>query len=135
MQLRTTVPPLTRILLILLLVISSIYQITRLAGLSTLSDPGFLALIPQWSLFHPWVFFTATFAEQNILTLIIAWATIFFGGKYLERAWDSKEFGKFVLLVTLVPNFAASLLYVLLFAITRDDDNAFVILLRSETAL
>ena len=90
-------------------------------------DPDFLALIPQWSLFHPWVFFTATFAEQNIFTMIIAAATVLYGGKYLERAWDSREFGKFVLIVTLIPNFAASLLYVLLFAITLRDDQAYVV--------
>lgn len=126
MQLRINIPPLTRILLVLLGAISLIYQITHLKNWSVPGDPDFLALIPQWSLFHPWVFFTATFAEQNIFTMIIAGATVLYGGKYLERAWDSREFGKFVLIVTLIPNFAASLLYVLLFAITRRDDQAYV---------
>lgn len=121
MQLRINIPPLTRVLLVLLVAISSIYQIARRG------DPIYIALIPQQSLLQPWVFFTATFAEQNLVTLIIAGATILYGGKYLERAWDFREFGKFVLLVTLIPNFGASLLCVLLFAITRDDNQAYVI--------
>ena len=92
--------------------------------ISAIDSTGFLALIPQWSLFYPWVYFTATFAEQNVLTLLVAGATILFGGRYLERAWGSKEFGKFVLLVTLLPNFVASLLYVFWFVITREDEQA-----------
>lgn len=119
---RVNIPPLTRLLLALLLAISIAHQITRyvFGGL----DPELLALIPQWSLFYPWVYFTATFAEQNVLTLLIAGATILYGGKYLERAWGSTEFGKFVLLVTVLPNFAATFIYVLWFAITRDDSRA-----------
>lgn len=124
MQLRMNIPPLTRVLLALVLVISLAYQVARIELWSTKGNPDFLALIPQWSLFCPWVYFTATFVEQNILTLIVAGITIFFGGRYLERAWGSREFGKFVLLVTLVPNFVAALLYVLWFAITKEDEQA-----------
>ena len=124
MQMRINIPPLTRVLLALLLAISTAHQITRyvFGGL----DPELLALIPQWSLFYPWVYLTATFAEQNIVTLLIAAATILYGGKYLERAWGSTEFGKFVLLVTLLPNLVATFVYVLWFAITRDDSRAYV---------
>ena len=124
MQLRINIPPLTRLLLGLLLAISITHQVTRYiyGGL----DPELLALIPQWSLFYPWVYFTATFAEQNVVTLLVAGATILYGGKYLERAWGSTEFGKFVLVVTVLPNFAATLIYVLWFAITRDDTRAYV---------
>lgn len=124
MQFRLNLPPLTRILLIVLGGTSIIYQVVRLNDWTPPHDPSFLALVPQWALFRPWVYFTATFAEQNLVTLLIAGITLFYGGKYLERAWDSREFGKFVLLVTVTPNFVASLLYVLWFAITRDDDTA-----------
>lgn len=124
MQMRINIPPLTRVLLGLLLAISTVHQIARyfFGGL----EPELLALIPQWSLFYPWVYFTATFAEQNVLALLIAGATILYGGKYLERAWGSTEFGKFVLLVTLLPNVVATVVYVLWFAITRDDSRAYV---------
>lgn len=124
MQLRINIPPLTRVLLALTLVTSTIFQVARFQ-LGPTKD--FLALVPQWSLFYPWAYFTATFAEQNILTLAVAVATILFGGRYLERAWGSKEFGKFVLLGTLLPNFIASLLYVLWFAITREAEQALVL--------
>ncbi len=126
MQWRINIPPLTRILLAFLLGVSSIYQITRFASWTSPGDPDFLGLIPQWSVFHPWVFLTATFAEQNLLTLLIAGGTVLYGGKYLERAWDTREFGKFVLVVTVLPNFAAALVYVLWFAISRDDDRVYV---------
>lgn len=121
MQLRINIPPLTKALLALTLLISTLFQIARF-------QPGaptdYLALVPQRSLFYPWAYFTATFAEQNILTLLIAVGTILFGGRYLERAWGSKEFGKFLLLGTLLPNIIASLLYVLWFAITREAEQA-----------
>lgn len=121
MQLRINVPPLTKVLLALTLVISTVFQIARFQ-LGPSKD--LLALVPQRSLFYPWAYFTATFAEQNILTLFIAVATILFGGRYLERAWGSREFGKFLLLGTLLPNFIASILYVLWFAITREAEQA-----------
>lgn len=129
MQFRLNLPPLTRVLLIVLCGISIVHQVVKLTHPPIpmgrpIPDPSFLALIPQWVVFRPWVYFTATFAEQNLVTLLMAAITLFYGGKYLERAWDSREFGKFVLLVTLIPNFIASLLYVLWFAITRDDDAA-----------
>ena len=124
MQLRGNIPPLTRVLLALTLVISLVFQIARFQLWAPKGNLDFLALIPQWSLFYPWVYFTATFAEQNVLTLVVAGATIFFGGRYLERAWGSRELGKFVLLVTLLPNFIAALLYVLWFAITKEDEQA-----------
>ncbi|KAK4692413.1 hypothetical protein P7C71_g4784, partial [Lecanoromycetidae sp. Uapishka_2] len=122
MQMRINIPPLTRVLLALLIAISVTHQITRyiFGGL----DQGFLAIIPQWSLFYPWVYATATFAEQNVVTLLVAGATILYGGKYLERAWSSTEFGKFVIIVTVLPNVVATLIYVLWFAITRDESRA-----------
>ena len=123
MQLRINIPPLTRVLLGLLLAISIAHQVTRhLVG----GNPEFVALVPQHTIFYPWVYLTATYAEQNVVTLLIAGATILYGGKYLERAWGSKEYGKFVLVVTLLPNVGATVVYVLWFAITRDYNRAYV---------
>jgi membrane associated rhomboid family serine protease len=131
MQMRISIPPLTRVLLALLIAISVTHQITRyiFGGL----DQGFLAIVPQLSLFYPWVYLTATFAEQNGLTLLIAGVTVLYGGKYLERAWSSTEFGKFVLIVTVLPNITATFVYVLWFAITRDESRAYVHGLPSHT--
>ena len=115
MQLRINIPPLTRVLLALLAATFITYQVIRTR------HPEFLALIPQLSILYPWVYITATFAEQNILTLLITAATILYGGKYLERAWGIKEFGKFVLIVTVIPYVGAAIVYLLWFAISRTD--------------
>ena len=124
MQWRISIPPLTRLLLVLLLTFSLSYQGLRYRVNSTAGH--YLALVPQWAIFTPWVYFTATYSEQNILTILVAGATILYGGKYLERAWGSLEFGKFILLITLLPNFIASLVYVFLFAISQKDYLAYV---------
>lgn len=123
MQLRSF-PPFSQALLALLFTISLVHQVLKVSRSSSPSNSDFLVLVPQRALFQPWVYFTATFAEPNIITLLLAGFTIFYGGSYLERAWESGEFVKFVLVVTLISNFVASLLYVALFAITRDDDSA-----------
>ena len=65
-----------------------------------------------------------TLYSTTVLTLLVGGATVLLGGRYLERAWGSQEFGKFVLIVTLLPNLIAAVLYVLWFAITRADDQA-----------
>lgn len=123
MQLRRD-PPLSQALLALLLAISLVHHVLSLTRSSSPSNSDLLVLVPQRALFQPWVYFTAAFVEPNIIALLLAGFTIFYGGNYLERAWESWEFGKFVLVVTLISNFVASLLYVALFAITRDDDSA-----------
>ena len=38
---------------------------------------------------------------------------MFYGGKYLERAWGSKEFAKFILATSLVSNVTAVVLYII----------------------
>ncbi|KAG8530981.1 uncharacterized protein KY384_004338 [Bacidia gigantensis] len=122
MQVRISIPPLTRLLLALLLAISATHQASRYIFHALPSE--LLALVPQQSVFYPWVYVTAAFAEQNLITFLIAAATILYGGKYLERAWGAAEFGRFFLLVTVIPNVAASIVYILWFAITRDSARA-----------
>ncbi|KAL8972003.1 MAG: hypothetical protein Q9183_000780 [Haloplaca sp. 2 TL-2023] len=132
MQWRISIPPLTRGLLLLLFIFSVTYQVLRHGYNVDRTLGSWLILIctlsPQWALFTPWVYLTATYSEQNVVTIFIAGATILYGGKYLERAWGILEFGKFILLATLVPNFVASLIYVFLFAISRNDDLALVVI-------
>ena len=121
MQLRINIPPLTRVLLGILVAVSIAHQVSRhFIG----DNPEFVALVPQHTIFYPWVYLTATFAEQNVITLFIAGATILYGGKYLERAWGSMEFGRFVLIVTLLPNVGAMFIYIAWYAITRDLERA-----------
>jgi membrane associated rhomboid family serine protease len=78
----------------------------------------YLTLVPQLSIIYPWVFLTATLVENNVFTLGITGLTIFQGGRYLERAWGSREFVKFFLVVSLLPNVLCFAVLVILFAIT-----------------
>ena len=80
----------------------------------------YLALVPQLSLIYPWTFLTTTLVENNVFTLGIAGVTLFYGGRYLERAWTSLEFAKFLLVASLIPNVIAFGTLVALFAITGD---------------
>jgi membrane associated rhomboid family serine protease len=87
------------------------------AGTQVFTVP-YLAIVPALSITYPWTFVTASLVEQNIFTLAITLVTLFYGGKYLERAWGSAEFGKFLLVVSLVPNFLSFVIYVAWFAAT-----------------
>ncbi|KAI9697278.1 MAG: hypothetical protein M1836_004842 [Candelina mexicana] len=114
MALRINIPPVTRILLAFLIGLSS------LAAFIKYYRPVFsyLTIKPEYALTSPWVFVTASFVEKNILSLVISSVTVFYGGKYLERAWGSAAFGTFVLVLTLVPNVLAYAIYIVLFAIS-----------------
>ncbi|MCJ1389624.1 hypothetical protein MMC18_002481 [Xylographa bjoerkii] len=131
MALRINIPPLTRVLLVLLVGLSIVYQVAsyrqnRLQDSKSRTGVPWIALTPQLSIYYPWAYVTSTFAEKNVLTLLIGTATLLYGGKYLERAWGSAEFGKFLLTVVFLSNVVASCLYVLLFALTRADAQAWV---------
>ena len=128
MALRLNLPPLTRILLATLLSLTFLYNLARWRYISTATGTEqrskvrvpFLALVPASSLLNPWTFLTTTFVEQNVINLVINGVALFYGGKYLERAWGSNEFGKVILVVTLIPNLLATLIYVLLSAVLGD---------------
>ena len=110
MPLRINIPPLTRLLLISLIGLSAIYQVTHYTAA--------IVLVPNITILFPWVYITSAFAEENLLTVLIGGATIFYGGKYLERAWGSSGFGKFMLVITVIPNAVTGLLYILAYGAT-----------------
>lgn len=127
---RINIPPVTRILLIVLVALTFLYNLARWRAIDALppamqvSRPDspiipYLPLVPSKVLYYPWTLLTATFVEQNIFTLLINGATLFYGGKYLERAWGSREFGKFILAISLVPNVVAVLIYITWSALQR----------------
>lgn len=115
MALRINIPPVTRFILILILTLSFLYTLgkyRKLPGTPNPSNPArrlvpYLTLVPLYCLYYPWTFLTTTFVERSIFSLLINAATVFFGGKYLERAWGSKEFGKVVLVTSIIPNMIA----------------------------
>ncbi len=119
---RLNIPPVTRIALAVLGLQSLASILIHRARPGSGLVIEWLTLVPQLSLFYPWTFLTTTLAEENLTSLAIAGVTLFNGGRYLERAWSSKEFAKFLLVVSLVPNFLCFLLLVTMFTLTRNED-------------
>lgn len=136
MVIRINIPPVTRILLLVQVALSFLYNLARWKALqgSTTTDHSspvtvripYLTLVPDVCLYYPWTLLTSAFVEKNIFTLLINAATVFYGGKYLERAWGSKEFGLFVLIVALAPNVIVAVTYTIWSGIVGDSDAAFV---------
>lgn len=137
---RLNVPPLTRGLIVALVSLSFLNGVLRyreyMAALNeayssstekanvvkygTIVSEPYLVIFPKYSYLYPWVLVTATFVEQNILGLILSGVTIFFGGRYLERAWSSAEFAKFMLFTTMIPNLLSFFIYFILAASISD---------------
>ncbi|KAI1110034.1 eukaryotic integral membrane protein-domain-containing protein [Nemania sp. NC0429] len=117
---RLNIPPVTRIVLAAL-GLQSLSSIIIHRGRSNVVIE-WLTLVPQLSLFYPWTFLTTALVEENLTSLIIAGVTLFNGGRYLERAWSSKEFAKFLVVASLVPNFLCFLLLITMFTFTRNED-------------
>ncbi|EZF10136.1 hypothetical protein H112_08552 [Trichophyton rubrum D6] len=116
-MLRINIPPVTRAILTSIVVLFILHTATRYKhyvvgeSSSSFSAVPYLLAVPSKILFYPWTLICATFVEQNIVTLLINGATMFYGGKYLERAWGSREFGKFILVLALASNLSMVLLY------------------------
>ncbi len=120
---RINIPPVTRIILIALVLQSILGATVRYRQWTAESEIviPYLNLVPQLSLIYPWTFLTTTLVESNVFTLAIAVLTLYQGGRYLERAWSSREFAKFLLVVSLIPNLLCFGLLILLFTFTRNE--------------
>ncbi len=126
---RLNLPPVTRITLIVLVVqslLSAAIRYRQWSAESRIVIP-YLNLIPQLSIIYPWTFLTTTLVESNIFTLGIACATLYQGGRYLERAWSSRELAKFLLVASLIPNLLTFLTLTLFFSVTRNEYWTYVI--------
>ncbi|KAL4955656.1 eukaryotic integral membrane protein-domain-containing protein [Aspergillus filifer] len=139
MALRINIPPATRICLISLLTLSFLYNIARwrqldiTPGTATVSPPiPYLTLVPSQFIFYPWTIITSTFVEQNIFTVLLNLATLFYGGKYLERAWGSREFTKFIVTIAVVPNVVIIPLYLFWSAIRGDSGSGYALFSHKE---
>ncbi|KAF2749196.1 DUF1751-domain-containing protein [Sporormia fimetaria CBS 119925] len=128
---RINLPPLTRSLLASIVVFTLLNIVLRpgpdwkqKAGkpLTSVGDGvPYLTLVPGQSVIYPWVFLLATAVEENLLGLVVTGFTVFYGGRYLERAWGSKEFSKFILFVAMVPNLLSFLLYVIGYVLSKNE--------------
>jgi membrane associated rhomboid family serine protease len=125
---RINLPPLTRSLLAAVVVFTLLNFALRPSSnwVEKVEKPligvgdgvPYLSIVPGRSLVYPWVFALATVVEQNVLGLAVTGLTIFYGGRYLERAWGSHEFTKFVLFVAMIPNMLSFLLYITAYLVT-----------------
>ncbi|KAI9748443.1 MAG: hypothetical protein M4579_007222, partial [Chaenotheca gracillima] len=131
---RINIPPITRALLVTLVLLSLLTGVIRYRQWTSIPEEDkekrillvpYLTIVPQASLVYPWVFLTATLVEQNLFSLFITGGTIFYGGRYLERAWSSTEYAKFLLVVTLIPNVLSFITYILWFAITGNETRSY----------
>ncbi|KAG6117591.1 hypothetical protein E4U14_007627 [Claviceps sp. LM454 group G7] len=120
---RINIPPVTRAVLIALVFqsfISAAIRYRQWTEHSHIVIP-YLTLVPQLSLIYPWTFLTSALVESNVFTLAISGVALYHGGRYLERAWSSADFAKFLILVTLTPNVLTFLVMIILFALTRSE--------------
>jgi membrane associated rhomboid family serine protease len=113
---RFNIPPVTRTLLVLLCGLTVLNSLlTPQTPLSFFIRIGkgspLLSLIPGESFLYPWTLLTASLVEQNIVGLLVNSLTLFFGGRYLERAWGLPEFAKFIALICVIPNALCFLVY------------------------
>ncbi|KAM0090453.1 hypothetical protein ACP6JD_006170 [Aspergillus fumigatus] len=116
MPYRINIPPATRTCLVSLVTLSLLYNIARWRQIDTRGKTPtttpivpYLTVVPSQFFFYPWTLLTATFVEQNIFTVLLNAATLFYGGKYLERAWGSREFAKFIVIIAVIPNLVVAL--------------------------
>jgi membrane associated rhomboid family serine protease len=127
---RINLPPLTRSLLASVVIFTLLNFVLRpqanwvekvekpLIGVG--NGVPYLAIVPGVSVVYPWVFLLATVVEQNVLGLVVTGLAVFYGGRYLERAWGSTEFSKFILFVAMVPNLLSFFLYVFGYLLSKN---------------
>ncbi|KAF9389072.1 hypothetical protein CPB97_012035 [Podila verticillata] len=97
----TNVPPLTKSISTAMTVMSSLGFALRFRDLTSDADAEgtltqLIAMVPVSAPYHPWTFATAPFYERSVLQFIINSAILLGCGKYLERAWGSREFFKYL---------------------------------------
>ncbi|RGB41097.1 eukaryotic integral membrane protein, partial [Rhizophagus diaphanus] len=79
-----------------------------------------MALVPGYALRKFWTFLTAGFLETNLSGFVGSILIILVNGKYLERAWGSRDFLKFIGIVIIGANICAYLTYLCEYTITGD---------------
>ncbi|KAI6249752.1 Rhomboid-like protein 19 [Erysiphe necator] len=121
---RVNLPPVTRILLPALIFQSILGMAIRFRHATESSEViiAWLVFLPTHSLYYPWTLFTATLVENDLIALTVAALTIFYGGRYLERAWTSAEFLKFLLVASFIPNIICYGVLFFLFKLSGNSD-------------
>lgn len=123
MPVRISIPPVTRALLIAVLSVTFLHGLVIFQQVDSVPEAAraapYLALVPGEFWLYPWTLVTASLVESNLFTVLITGPTIFYGGKYLERAWGSRELAKFILVVTMIPNIVLAILLAVASVLTK----------------
>jgi len=129
---RINIPPLTRSLIISLVALTFLNATLQpdwtLLSPFTRTGNGspYLTIIPGISFRYPWTVGTAALVEQNIFGLLVTGLTLFLGGRYLERAYGSAEYAKYILFAASIPNILCFALYVILYAMSGSEKALYV---------
>ncbi|KAI9278971.1 eukaryotic integral membrane protein-domain-containing protein [Phascolomyces articulosus] len=126
----SNIPPLTKALVTSLIVLSCASYIYIYRLQLNADDPDavlflgcpFIGVLPGLALYAPWTFLTGAFYEDNVITLVLSSVVLLFCGKYLERAWGSRELLKYVLLTATVSNIATWIGLIATFYISGEGD-------------
>lgn len=84
----------------------------------------YLTVVPGLSTVYPWVLFTSSFVEGNILSFLFTGSVLLYSGRYCEHVWGIAELARFVGLQTIIPNIVSVLVYLLLFSSSNGIDSA-----------
>ncbi|CAG8663847.1 13490_t:CDS:2 [Funneliformis caledonium] len=120
----TNIPPTSKAIAFIIIcssglgVLQNVKQWLNIGPTSPPSLSQGLALVPNSALWEFWTFITASFYETNLINFIGSVLTILGMGKYLERAWGSREFLKFIGIVMIGANICVVLTYLCEYAIT-----------------
>ena len=122
------IPPATRGCIGLTIFFTSLYAFAKwqqkpVSGTADSKVP-FLTLVPAQCYRYPWTIITSTFVEQNVLNLLINTTAVFLSGRYLERAWSSKDFAIVVIIASALPNILLVPTYIIWGAILGNDARA-----------
>jgi membrane associated rhomboid family serine protease len=129
---RINIPPLTRSLFISLIALTFLNATLQpdWTPLSPFTRTGngspYLTIVPGISIRYPWTIGTAALVEQNIFGLLVTGLTLYFGGRYLERAYGGAEYAKYILCVALMPNLLCFAFYVTLYAMSGSEKALYV---------
>ncbi|CEG70435.1 hypothetical protein RMATCC62417_06333 [Rhizopus microsporus] len=124
MNLVTNVPSLTKALVSTLFCVSVGYYVYIYR--TSLDEPKqtvcpFIGLVPGFIFYAPWTLLTATFYENNPFSLTFSIIVLLFCGKYLERAWGSRELLKFIVITAILSNIVTWFGLVFTFYLSGDD--------------
>ncbi|RIA93186.1 eukaryotic integral membrane protein [Glomus cerebriforme] len=129
----TNIPPTVKVVAFIIIILSGLGTVQRVKRWQDNGEkneentPTFssnilpdIALVPGFALQKFWTFLTAGFLETNLLGFLGSILVILVNGKYLERAWGSRDFLKFIGIVIIGANICTFLTYLCEYTITRD---------------